>query len=94
METNLSETHPAPVKEAYRRKPPGRRGQLPEGDQRLVGVDAAAKMLGISPNYAYRMIRAGDLPVVDLGKRTLVAVADIDALITRKRRAPAATAAA
>jgi excisionase family DNA binding protein len=81
----------APVK-----KPRGgmtRRGQLPGPEQRLVGVDAAAAMLGVSTNFAYAMIRDGDLPVVDLGKRTLVAVADIDTLITRKRRPAPAKAA-
>lgn len=78
------------------RKPRGgmtRRGQLPGPEQRLVGVDAAATMLGVSTNFAYAMIRDGDLPVVDLGKRTLVAVADIDALIARKRRPVVAAAA-
>jgi excisionase family DNA binding protein len=85
----------APVKQASWRKPPGRRGQLPEGDQRLVGIDAAAKMLGVSTTYAYRLIRGGELPVVDLGKRTLVKVTEIDALIERKtRRAPAAATVA
>ena len=77
----------------YSRTPPGRRGQLPSAEQRLVGVDAAATMLGVSTNYAYKMIRGGVLPVVDLGKRTLVAVADIDGLIARSRRPSPAKAA-
>ena len=79
------------------RKPRGAmtgRGRLPEGEQRLVGVDAAAKMLGVSTNFAYGLIRDGELPVVDLKKRTLVEVAEIDALIARRRRPPVATAAA
>jgi hypothetical protein len=85
METILSENAARP-REAAKRGALGRRGLLPVGEQRLVGVDAAATMLGVSTNFAYGMIRNGDLSVVDLGKRTLVAVADIDALIARKRR--------
>jgi excisionase family DNA binding protein len=77
-----------------KRAGPGRRGRLPGPEQRLVGVDAAAAMLGVSTNFAYSMIREGDLPVVDMGKRTLVAVADIDGLISRKRRPLAAVKAA
>jgi excisionase family DNA binding protein len=91
--STASETISATVKDPSWRKPAGRRGRLPEGEQRLVGVDAAAKMLGVSTNYAYKMIRAGDLGAVDLGKRTLVKVAEIDSLIERKTRRPVATAA-
>ena len=46
-------------------------------------------MLGVSTNFAYAMIRDGVLPVVDLRKRTLVEVTEIDALIARSRRARA-----
>ena len=90
METILSENAAC---DGAKRGALGRRGRLPSPEQRLVGVDAAATMLGVSTNFAYGMIRRGDLPVIDLGKRTLVAVADIDALITRSRRpAPAKVA--
>lgn len=82
----------APAK--YPRKPPGRRGRLPEDGQLLIGVDAAARMLGISSTYAYKMIRAGDLGAVDIGKRTLVKVSEIAALIERKTRRPVVTSAA
>jgi excisionase family DNA binding protein len=92
METNLSE-NTAPARQPVKRGALGRRGKLPVGEQRLVGVEAAATMLGVSTNFAYNMIRSGDLPVVDLGKRTLVAVADIDAMIARKRRPAPAKAA-
>jgi excisionase family DNA binding protein len=70
------------------RKAPGRRGRLSEAEQRLVDVDAAAKMLGVSTNYAYKMIRASDLSAVDLGKCILVKVVEIDALIERKTAQP------
>jgi excisionase family DNA binding protein len=85
METILSK-NAEPAREPVKRGALGRRGRLPGPEQRLVGVDAAAAMLGVSTNFAYGMIRNGVLPVVDLGKRTLVAVADIDALIARSRR--------
>jgi excisionase family DNA binding protein len=92
VETILSE-NTAPARESVKRGALGRRGLLPVGEQRLIGVDAAATMLGVSTNFAYGMIRSGALPVVDLGKRTLVAVADLDALIARSRRpAPAKVA--
>jgi Helix-turn-helix domain len=91
VEMILSQNAPKPQGSASNR--PGRRGLLPVGEQRLIGVDAAATMLGVSTNFAYGMIRRGDLPVVDLGKRTLVAVADLDAPIARSRRpAPAKVA--
>jgi excisionase family DNA binding protein len=92
MDTILSK-NTAPARESVKRGALGRRGRLPSPEQRLVGVDAAATMLGVSTNFAYGMIRSGDLPVVDLGKRTLVAVSDIDALIARSRRSSPAKVA-
>jgi excisionase family DNA binding protein len=35
-------------------------------------VPEAAKMLGISRNFAYELIRQGKLPYVKLGKRILI----------------------
>ncbi len=62
----------------------GLRARAPSDGQRIVGVDAAANMLGISPGYLYRMLRAGELPVVRIGGRTLIAVAEIDKFIAAR----------
>jgi excisionase family DNA binding protein len=37
-----------------------------------VSVPEAAKMLGISRNFAYELIRQGKLPYVKFGKRILI----------------------
>ncbi len=65
----------------------GLRARAPSEGSRLVGVDAAANMLGISPGYLYRMLRAGDLPIVKLGGRTLLAVSEIDKFVAAQSRA-------
>ncbi len=44
-----------------------------DSDERLtLDVFKAAQLLGISRNLAYDMVKAGNLPVVKLGKRLLV----------------------
>lgn len=53
----------------------GRRGlpRLADIDDRLcVTVPEAAKMLGISRNYAYELVKIGVLPSIKLGKRILI----------------------
>jgi len=62
----------------------GRRGDLPVAGQLTVGVDAFAKMVGISTVSAYRMLKRGEIPVVRLGGRTLIAVAEIEKLIAAR----------
>lgn len=37
-----------------------------------ITVPEAAKMLGISRNFAYELVRRHELPVVELGKRKLI----------------------
>jgi len=42
-------------------------------DQRLcISVPEAAKMLGVSRNFAYELVRTNQLPVVKFGKRLLI----------------------
>jgi len=44
-----------------------------ETEKRLcVTVPEAAKMLGISRNFAYELVREHKLPVIQLGKRLLI----------------------
>jgi excisionase family DNA binding protein len=48
--------------------------QLNRGiDKRLcITVPEAAEMLGISRNFAYELVKQGQLPVIKFGKRLLI----------------------
>jgi excisionase family DNA binding protein len=37
-----------------------------------ITVPEAAKMLGLSRNFAYELVKRGQLPVIRLGKRLLI----------------------
>jgi excisionase family DNA binding protein len=56
------------------------------GVGRLLSLAEVCDTLGISRQLVYRLISAGDLPVVKLGDRTLVRPDDVDALVTRSTR--------
>jgi len=49
----------------------------------LLDVNEAATMLHISVRYVRKLLARGDLPVVRLGRRTLVRRADLEAVIAR-----------
>ena len=52
------------------------------GDERLVySVAEAGALLGISRAFAYELVARGELPVIRLGRRRLVAKAALSALI-------------
>ena len=51
-------------------------------------VEEAAIALGIGRTYAYRLIREGELQVVRLGRRTLIPVASVQALLERNMAPP------
>lgn len=57
--------------------------QHPAG--RLLSVNDTAEYLGITRSSVYRMINAGDLPVVHVGSRTLLDRHDLDAFIERNK---------
>ena len=42
------------------------------GEALCVSVTAAARMLGVSRNTAYEMVKLGQLPVIKCGQRRLV----------------------
>jgi excisionase family DNA binding protein len=42
------------------------------GERLCISVPEAGRMLGISRNYAYELVRQGQLPVVRFGKRILI----------------------
>lgn len=44
-----------------------------DGEAKLtISVTEAAKMLGISRNFAYELVREHKLPIIKLGKRLLI----------------------
>jgi len=52
------------------------------GAERLtVSVEEAAEMLGVSRGTAYNLVRTGDIPSVQLGRRIVVPVRRLRALI-------------
>jgi excisionase family DNA binding protein len=53
------------------------------GARPLMDVDEAAHMLCVSVRFVRILLTRGDLPVVRLGRRTLVRRADVDALVAR-----------
>jgi excisionase family DNA binding protein len=49
----------------------------------LVDVDKAAEMLSVSVRYIRALLTRGGLPVVRLGRRTLIRCSDIEAMVAR-----------
>jgi hypothetical protein len=68
----------------YPWKEPKRSARLPGPTDRLVGIPAAAIMLGVSTAYVYESILP-QLTSIRLGKRQVIEVAEIDRFIARKR---------
>lgn len=54
---------------------------------RLASMPAAAASLGVSTKTVWRILRAGKLPCVRIGGRTMVAIADLDVFIASQRGA-------
>jgi excisionase family DNA binding protein len=52
----------------------------------LLSVSATARRLGVHRNSVRRLIRAGELPHVRIGKRILLEPADVEQLIADNRR--------
>jgi excisionase family DNA binding protein len=46
--------------------------QLEDGERLCVTVPEAAKMIGISRNHAYEMVKTHQLPVIRFGKRIVI----------------------
>ena len=58
---------------------------LPTKSRLTVSLAEAAAMLGISARSMRRLSSTGEVPVVRLGRRVLVARADLDALVAAHR---------
>ena len=52
-----------------------------------LSINEAATLAGISRASLYRLIKSGQLPVIKLLNRTLIDQNDLEALITRCKRA-------
>jgi excisionase family DNA binding protein len=55
--------------------PPARRLTLTVGE--------ASQVLGVSRSYAYELVRRGELPCMRLGRRIVIPVRALDALLDR-----------
>jgi excisionase family DNA binding protein len=54
------------------------------GPRRLtLTVEEAGQLLGVSRSYAYELVRQGALPCMRLGRRIVIPVRALDALIDR-----------
>ena len=53
----------------------------------LVSVNGAAKVLSLSADYVWKLVYAGELPSLKVGKRRLIRRSDISAFIDRKAQA-------
>ena len=51
----------------------------------LLPVPEAARLLRVSPRYLRTLVSRGDLPVVRLGRRVLIARSDLDVLVAANR---------
>jgi excisionase family DNA binding protein len=51
---------------------------------RLVSIEIAARLLGIGRTTVYDLVNRGELRSTKIGRRTLVAVEDIDTFVDRK----------
>lgn len=61
------------------------KNQLDFHDRLALSVTDACAYLGIRRTKLYALIKAGELPVIRLGAKTLIAMADAKALIERHR---------
>lgn len=56
-------------------------GEGGRAERLTVSVEEAAEMLGVSRGSAYNLVRVGDIPSVRLGRRIVVPVRRLRALI-------------
>jgi excisionase family DNA binding protein len=63
----------------------------PEARPLAYELQSAERLTGISRSQLYELIKRGELPIVKVGRRTLITDDDLQALITRRRVARTAT---
>ncbi len=47
-------------------------------------VSEAAQMIGVSRNYAYELVRQGQLPVIKFGKRLLIPRVQLEKMLDKE----------
>jgi excisionase family DNA binding protein len=58
---------------------------LEKNERLCITVPEAAKLLGISRNFAYDLVRRHKLPVIELGKRKLISKAQLQKFVDQER---------
>lgn len=54
-------------------------------ERRTITVAEAGRVLGISRNAAYEAVHRGEIPAIRVGKRILVPLEALEAMLTRAR---------
>jgi excisionase family DNA binding protein len=57
---------------------------MPENKKLCYTVPEAANMLGLSRNYAYELVRTGQLPCVKFGKRLLIPRVQLEKMLNKE----------
>ena len=60
-------------------------------ERQTVDIEEVAEILGVSRQSAYSAARAGELPVIKIGRRMVVSRAALDALLLAPPQQPAAS---
>jgi excisionase family DNA binding protein len=64
----------------------GKYASIHPADRRLVGLNGAADMLGLSRAKVHLLVQEGEFETLRIGRRLLITVESIDAFIERLRR--------
>ena len=62
--------------------------KAPGNELQLVSVRHAAQLLGIAPNTLRQWICYGKFPYIKVGRRTVVAIKDLERFVERNRVEP------
>ncbi len=74
--------------------PPPQAAPVPAAEPALLTIPEAADRLGVGRSTVYRLVEAGELEVVHVGRSVRVPPAAIDELVDRLRRRPRRTGSA
>lgn len=57
--------------------------EKPQLKRLTLTVEEASRVLGVSTSYAYELVHRGELPCMRLGRRIVIPIRALDALIDR-----------
>lgn len=57
--------------------------EKPQLKRLTLTVEEASQVLGVSTSYAYELVHRGELPCMRLGRRIVIPIRALDALIDR-----------